>query len=256
MVWELIVILFIAAVFIGVASSLLGIGGGSFMVPLLLLGGFVMYTRQAVGTSIAAVAFTSLVASYGYLRAGKVDLKIGLLIAPMTVIGGYFGAVASDVLPDDVLSLAFGLFVIYPGIKMLLDKDVSRDRIGIDEGSKSLLIAVFLFGGFVGFVSGLFGIGGGSVMVPVLTMILGFGITQAVATSLFAMFPSAVVASAKQWQQGNLIPEYAVPLILGISIGAYIGPKLSESVPKQAVRRGFGVLLLLLAARMITRGIL
>ncbi|MDY6774476.1 MAG: sulfite exporter TauE/SafE family protein [Halobacteria archaeon] len=244
--------LFVAAFFIGVFSSLLGIGGGGLMVPLLVLGGFVSETKFAVGTSISAVAFTSLSSSVGYLRNGAVDLRLGLLIAPMTVVGGYAGAVASDVLPESVLATSFGVFMFYPGIKMALDSDVSAT---VDVEGRYGSILVFVFGGVVGFSSGLFGIGGGSLMVPVLTMLLGLTITRAVATSLFAMFPSAVVASYKQYGQGNLIPELALPLIAGITVGAGVGPHVSAYVPDESLKRGFGVLLLFIGVRMVTRGL-
>lgn len=247
-------VLFIAAVGIGVVASLLGIGGGAFMVPLLVLGGFVAQTKYAVGTSIAAVAFTSLASSTGYIRRGHVDLRIGLLLAPMTVVGGYYGAVASDRLPEEVLAAAFGVFLIYPGLKMLLDRGVDTGHLeGVD--SWVVYVFIFLFGGLVGFSSGVFGIGGGSLMVPALTLGLGFGITRAVATSLFAMFPSAVAASLKQYLQGNLFPELALPLVLGITVGAGLGPYLAGRVPKQVLRRGFGLLLLVVAGRMMLRGI-
>lgn len=246
--------MFLAAVVIGVLASLLGIGGGAFMVPLLLLGGFVGQTKYAVGTSIAAVAFTSLASSAGYLRARLVNVRLGLLLMPMTVVGGYFGAVASDVLPEDVLAAAFGVFLVYPGVKMVVDRE---PPVGRAEAMDSVFVylGVFLFGGFVGFASGLFGIGGGSLMVPALTLVLGLGITRAVATSLFAMFPSAVTAAGKQYLQGNLFPELAVPLILGITVGASLGPYAARHVPKKAVRRGFGLLLLLVAARMVLRAV-
>lgn len=253
--WE-VALLFAAAVAIGVVSALLGVGGGGFMVPLLVLGGFVAETRVAVGTSIAAVAFTSLAASAGYLRDGEVDVRVGVTLMPMTVVGAYYGAVASDVLPDAVLSILFGVFLVYPGYKMMRGRETGGVDSVNDVNPRLRQTAVFLFGGVVGFSSGLFGIGGGSIMVPALTLVLGMTITRAVATSLFAMFPGAVAAALKQSSQGNLVPEYALPLMAGVALGAYLGPAAARRVPKAAVRKAFGVLLLLLAVRMMARGLL
>ncbi|MDY6780711.1 MAG: sulfite exporter TauE/SafE family protein [Halobacteria archaeon] len=247
------VVLFVAAVLVGLLSSLLGIGGGSFMVPLLLLGGFVTKTKYAVGTSIAAVAFTSLSSSVGYVRDGKTDLRLALLLAPMTVVGGYYGAVASDVLPERVLTAAFGVFLVYPGVKMALDTGFGGGNPVDDLPDPVVYTGVFAFGGVVGFASGLFGIGGGSLMVPALALVLGLSITEAVATSLLAMFPSAVVASYKQFVQGNLFPELALPLVLGITVGAGVGPYVSRGIPERTVRRAFGVLLLVVSLRMVAR---
>lgn len=247
-------VLFLAAILIGLLSALLGIGGGSFMVPLLVLGGFVAETKLAVGTSIAAVAFTSLASSAGYLREGQVEIRLGLTLAPLTVVGGFLGAVASDVLPEAVLATAFGVFLVYPGARMVLDRELPERRVE-DLDAHVLYPAVFLFGAVVGFASGLFGIGGGSLMVPALALGLGLSMTAAVATSLFAMFPSAVVASGQQWRQGNLLPEFAVPLILGITIGAAAGPRVAHRIDDDHLKRGFGLLLLALAARMVWRGL-
>ncbi len=248
--------LFAAAVAIGVVSALLGVGGGGFIVPLLVFGGYVCEMRLAVGTSIAAVAFTSLVAGAGYLRDGQVDLRLGFTLMPMTVVGAYLGAVASDVLPDETLSILFGVFLLYPGYRMAVDRGTGGFDSFLDLPPRLQQTLVFAFGGVVGFSSGLFGIGGGSLMVPALTLVLGLTITRAVATSLFAMFPGAVSASLKQWQQANLVPEYAAPLIVGVAVGAYAGPTLARYVPKEAVRRVFGVLLLLVALRMMARGLM
>lgn len=253
--WEL-GFLFVAAVAIGVVSALLGVGGGGFVVPLLVLGGFVGEMRLAVGTSIAAVAFTSLAGSAGYLRDGHVDLRVGATLMPMTVVGAYLGAVASDALPDEVLSIAFGVFLVYPGYKMAVDRESRGVDAVVEMDTRLRQVSTFLFGGVVGFSSGLFGIGGGSIMVPALALVLGMTITRAVATSLFAMFPGAVAASVEQWRQGNLVPEYALPLMAGIAAGAYLGPKAAERVPKSSVRRAFGALLLVLAVRMMARGLL
>ncbi|MDY7082650.1 MAG: sulfite exporter TauE/SafE family protein, partial [Halobacteria archaeon] len=148
-----------------------------------------------------------------------------------------------------------GAFLIYPGVKMVLDTDVGGMSTVKEADNRLVSAGVFVFGALVGFSSGLFGIGGGSLMVPVLTLVMGLTITRAVATSLFAMFPSAVVASYKQFDQGNLFPELAFPLILGIVIGASFGPYISGNIPKKTLRKGFGILLLIIAARMLMRGI-
>ncbi len=248
--------LFAVAVAIGVVSALLGVGGGGFIVPLLVLGGFVDEMRVAVGTSIAAVAFTSLSASKGYLRDGHVDLPVAFTLMPSIVAGAYMGAIASDVLPDETLSILFGVFLLYPGYRMTFDRGTGGFDGFAELSPRIQQLLVFLFGGIVGFSSGLFGIGGGSLMVPALTLVMGLTITRAVATSLFAMFPGAVAASLQQWRQANLVPEYALPLMAGVAVGAYLGPTLAKHVPKKAVRQAFGVLLFLVALRMMARGLM
>jgi hypothetical protein len=106
-----------------------------------------------------------------------------------------------------------------------------------------------------GIASGLFGIGGGTVMVPSLSVFLGFDIVIAVATSLFVMAPSALMGSYQHWVQGNLHPELALPLILGLVIGAQIGPRVGARLPKKRLRQLFGVVLLYAAVNMVIKGL-
>jgi len=249
--------LFFAAIGIGGFASLLGVGGGIFMVPLLLLGGFVPITQEAAGTSIAAVVFTSLSSSIAYGKRRLIDVRIGLLLMPTTILGAWCGACLSTVIEPRWLAVAFGLLLIYP-IAMMIQgkppKEIGLSFHGKTRGARLVLITTLL-GFAAGVASGLFGIGGGTVMVPALAVFLGLDIVAAVATSLFVMAPSALIATYQHWAQGHLHPELALPLILGIVIGAQIGPRIGARIPKRRLRQLFGVVLLYAAINMIIKGL-
>lgn len=246
-------LLALAGVGVGAVGSMLGIGGGLFLVPLLLLGGLVAGAPQAAGTSIAAVLANGISSTAAYLRRKVTNWKVGLVVVPGAVAGGWVGAYLAGRIEPGKLALAFGLFLLYPAAVLVLGKQPKdlfhgRGRAGVG----------ILAGGMVGLVAGtaggLFGIGGGVIMVPALTF-LGLDILPAIATSLFVMIPSSAVALAQHALAGRTQWDLAFPLIGGIVIGAQIGPILSLRLPARWLRRLFALVLLYTAAQMIRRGL-
>ena len=250
-------LLFFVAIAIGFLASLLGLGGGVFMVPLLLLGGFVPTQPEAAGTSIAGVLFTGISASIAYFRRRAIDFRIGLLFTPSAIAGVFLGRYIVTTVDAKWLTLAFGIFLLYPAITMLFgrtSKDVSAHADRRVTGWQFYLLVVL-----IGFVAGtatkLFGIGGGTVFVPSLVLFLGLDIVSAIAISLFVMIPTAAISVATSWIDGTLHLELAVPLVLGIIVGAQIGPHVSAKVPKKRLRQLFGIVLVYAAVNMILKGI-
>jgi len=249
--------LFFAAIAIGFFASLLGIGGGVFMTPLLLLGGFVATQPEAAGTSIAAVVFTGLSASIAYYRRRVIDVRIGLIFMAPAIGGVFLGFHIGNIVAAAWLTIAFGVFLLYPAVLMLAGKSAKDLRRG--PGERASGIRFYLLAAVLGLVAGtvtkLFGIGGGTVFVPSLVLFLGLDIVTAVATSLFVMIPTAMIGSVLSHVQGTLHPEFALPLILGIVIGAQIGPRIGSRIPKARLRQLFGLVLLYAAANMILKGV-
>ncbi len=242
-----------AGIAIGTLASLLGLGGGVFMVPLLSLGGFVATMPEASGTSIAAVLFTSISGSIAYYRQRKINVRIAVLFMPTAIAGILVGAQLTDVLDPSWLMTAFGFFLLYPVSMMITGRSPKEIRFSLKGEAAGVRLYVFaaVLGFIAGLASGLFGIGGGTVFVPSLAVFLGLDIVTAVATSLFVMVPTTLVGATKHWLQGNLHPELALPLILGIIAGAQIGPRISHRIPKRRLRQLFGVLLLYASIQML-----
>jgi uncharacterized protein len=249
--------LFFAAIGIGGMASLLGVGGGIFMVPLLLLARFVPTMQEAVGTSIAGVVFTSLSSSIAYGLKRAINVRLGLLLMPTTIFGAWCGARLTTVIDASALAIAFGALLLYPAAMMLRGKPPKE--IGFSLHGEATGTKLYLIGGTVGLcagiASGLFGIGGGTVMVPALAVFLGLDFVTAAATSLFVMAPSAMMGTYQHWVEGHLRPELALPLILGLVIGAQIGPRIGARVPKKRLRQIFGLVLLYASINMILKGV-
>ncbi len=247
-----------AAIFIGFLASMIGVGGGIFMVPLLSLSRLVATTQEAVGTSLAAVVFTSISSTWAYRAKGILDLKLGLMLMPAAILGAWLGAFLTRFISSGGLSIAFGILLLYPATMMLRGRQ-PREIAGLFRRSASgngySPLEVALLGLGAGLASGFFGIGGGIVMVPAMAIFLQLDIVAAVATSLFVMGPSALIGSLQHFRQGNLHPELALPLIVGIVIGAQLGPRLSVKISKARLRQLFGLVLLYSSVNMILNGI-
>ncbi len=257
--WLIFLLLFLAAILIGIVASMVGIGGGGLMVPLLALTQLVSTTQHAVGTSLVPVVFNALYSTIAYWRQGVIDVRFGLMLVPTALIGGWLGAYLTEFISSSGLAIAFGIFLIFTSLIMLSGREpkelgqLFRSR-KYTDGRPNLWI-----GSLIGFVAGLgagfFGIGGGVIMVPAMNLLLGVDIVSAVATSLFVMGPPALVGAIQHSIQGNLHWEFSIPLLLGVMIGAQVGTRLTAKLPKKRLRQLFGIVVLYVAANMIWKGL-
>ncbi len=255
--WSTFITLFPIAIAIGSIASILGLGGGIFMTPLLLLAGFAATQPDAAGTSVAAIVFTGISASIAYFRSKVIDYRIGMSFMPTAIGGVFLGKTIIASVNPSWLTIAFGVFLLYPMGMMLLGKTPKDTKLRLKGWSSGLrfYILVAVIGLVAGTATKLFGIGGGTVFVPSLVVLLGIDIVTAVATSLFVMIPIALISAITSWTAGTLHWALALPLILGIIIGAQIGPRVGRRIPKKRIRQIFGIVLLYVAVNMIAKGI-
>ncbi|WP_394553191.1 sulfite exporter TauE/SafE family protein [Agromyces sp. MMS24-JH15] len=177
----------------GFLSGLFGVGGGIIMVPLLMWLAR-LDQRRASATSLAAILPASIAGSIGYLVGGQVDWLAALFVAIGSIAGSWIGALLLRRLPLTVLRWGFIALLVLIAIRMLLVDVPERGEAHIEI---TPLIAVLLlgFGLFVGIASGLFGIGGGLIMVPVFIGGFGMGDLVAKGTSLLVMIPTSITGT-------------------------------------------------------------
>ncbi|HYN77515.1 MAG TPA: sulfite exporter TauE/SafE family protein [Lamprocystis sp. (in: g-proteobacteria)] len=245
----------------GLLAGLFGVGGGAIMVPALILlfghlgiGGD-WAPQLAVGTSLATIVGTGAASALAHHRRGGVrwDLVAGL--APGIVLGAWAGAAIAGVLPGLWLTRLFAAFLTYVGLRMLVPSRAAPHR--PLPGTPGL----WAVGGGIGALSALVGIGGGTVTVPFLTR-SGLAMRQAVGTSAACGLPIAVAGAigfaVVGWGRAGL-PGFstgfiywpAVLLMLAASMpAAPLGARLAHTLPVSLLKRGFGVLLLMVAARL------
>jgi uncharacterized membrane protein YfcA len=246
----------------GIASGMFGIGGGVVLVPALTVL-FSFGLKQAVGTSLAAQMLpVSLFAVIAYYRAGKLKISTAAWVAAGLVFGSTTGARIALGLDTHTLQQLYGVFLLYMAWRFFEPRKFIAERRGviapkpIDESVKDAAWYILLVVGFgAGILSGMFGIGGGIVIVPALMALLNFDQKQAVGTSLTALLlPVAIGAVAQYYQQGLLDVAVAAMVAIGLLTGALAGARIALSLPSSTVKRLYGIFLLLVGLRFIFFG--
>ena len=245
----------------GILAGMLGIGGGVVIVPALVLilsaqdfpSEFIVIT--AVATSLCTIIFTSVSAARAQIKRQAVDWTIFRLWAPTVVMGSFLSGFIAARLPAIVLETGIAVFLLVISVIMLSRwvPDPARTMPG-KAGTTGL-------GLFSGVLSGLAGIGGGNVMVP-LMVFFNVPMQRAVATSSALGFPLAVVGtlgyiisgwdrSPAEWSLGYVyLPAVALIAVFTVLL-APVGVSLSHRLPAPTLKRCFGGLLLLVAGRML-----
>lgn len=238
----------------GVLGSMFGLGGGFIIVPLLNIAGVNM--RTAVGTSAAAIFFNAVSATAAYARYGYVDYRAGLLLSTTAVVSAYFGALLTEYLDVDVLRVMFGAMLLLVAIRTAMTREKKRGDQTNDRVRWSRRAYMTLFGGGVlaGLASGLLGVGGGVVNVPLLTY-LGAVMQVAVATSSMAITLTSVTSALTHHNLGNVDMVLLALLAPALVVGAQIGARIAKRTSSRSLKRGFSVVLAFVAIRMILKGL-
>jgi len=238
-------------IIIGLLAAMFGLGGGFLLVPVLSILGVEIH--KAVGTSSAAVVFTSLSSTIAYARQGRIHYKTGLMLAGSAVFGAWIGAWMTSYINSSSLKVVFGIALMFVAASMLKGKRGSVDVTRISE--LRVNYKAVPLGGFVsGIVSGLLGVGGGIVNVPFLTY-LGLPIHYAVATSSFAIVFTAISGTTKHYLLGHVVVKWLVLLVPGLIIGAQVGARIAKVTKAKNLKNAFSIVMFLLALRMILKGL-
>lgn len=232
---------FLIGLVAGSFGGLFGLGGGVIMIPLMV-GILKMGQHKAHGTSLVALIFTGIAGTITYALNGSVDILASLLLASTAMFTARIGARYANALPEWKLKRYFGIFMIFVTL-LLLMKPYLSSLGGLAVGWIKILI-LLLTGVFTGFLSGMMGVGGGTLMVP--SMVLLAGITQHTAqgSSLLAMIPAGGVGAYTHWRLGNVRTNILPGLIVGILIGTYIGGSFANVLSESTLRILFAAMLI------------
>jgi hypothetical protein len=252
---------------VGVLAAMVGVGGGIFIVPLLTLI-YDFKTPEAIGTSLAMIIFTSIFSTVSYSRQKRIDYKLGLILSIATIPGAIIGALVANAINPAQLGLIFGVFLIFVALRMLITYNFGKSKTKkIDMLWHRKIIdsagTVFEYysdlkkGGplsfFGGFFSGLLGIGGGVVMVPIMHFLMDFPMHLAVATSMFIMIFTSLAGASVHFTLGNVHLEYMLLLCIGIIFGTQVGAYASKRTSGKNLRRIFGIIVILISILMIQK---
>ncbi|MFA6030938.1 MAG: sulfite exporter TauE/SafE family protein [Elusimicrobiota bacterium] len=257
----------------GLVGALLGLGGGIFLIPaLVLLYGLPM--RAAAGIGLVAVVATSSAAASVNVGRGLANMRLGIVLEPATVGGALLGASLAGLLSS---SLLVGLFAILLFANSLLlwkgprggPEDLAplkaRDPLGgeyhdpASGRSVSYSVERLPWVAVVSFAAGIFsallGVGGGILKVPALHLLGRVPMKAAAATSNLMIGATAGAGAAVYLARGDVPVEFAGTVTLGVLGGSMLGLKVSRRLSDRAVRRVFAALTLLIGIQMLRRAL-
>ena len=259
---------------VGFALGLTGGGGGVFAVPLLVYG-LAVAPREAVGISLASVGGTAMFGAVPRLVRGEVELRTGLLFAIAGMLGAPVGSYLSTLVPENVLLVMFALLMLVVAQRMwskacnpklpsgvcVTEKEVALDQSACQRDSDGklrltsrcarLLATVGLM---TGVLSGMFGVGGGFVIVPALVIFSGMAIHQAVGTSLFVIVLVSISGVASHITAGNELSwETTVLFMAGGFTGMWLGGIVAKRLKGPTLQKVFAIAVVLVAAFVIVK---
>ncbi len=230
----------------GVLSGLIGVGGGIFFVPALI---FVMGwdIKEAVAVSLVIIIFSSLSGTIRNLRTGdQISWRAAAILAATVAPSALIGVAISRVSPSVLVEVVFAI------ILLLLAYPTARGDLNLEYSIKIPTILMIAAGIVIGSLSGLVGVGGGVLMVPLMVLGLGLRTKVAIATSLAITFCTGVVGSigyiATGFDQFASLP----PLVIGSIVGAWLGVRLRAHTPDKALRTVFAGFMVVVAIRILT----
>ncbi|WP_077215432.1 sulfite exporter TauE/SafE family protein [Bacillus dakarensis] len=272
MEWLILLMIGLAA---GTIGALMGLGGGIIVVPALLY--FSTYTnllgeitpQVAVGTSLLIMIFTGLSSTLSYMKHKTVDYKSGMIFFIGSGPGGIVGAYVNKALDMTSFNIYFGVFIIIISIVLMVRGKLKPVTLSVNGGVKRTFtdlhgetfqygyqpVIAIIISFIVGFCSGIFGIGGGSLMVPAMILIFLFPPHVAVATSMFMIFLSAIVSSITHISLGNVNWMFALALVPGAWIGAKLGAFVNQKLGSATLVLLFRLFLLFIGIRLIYEGV-
>ena len=263
----------------GAFGSLLGLGGGILIVPLLTLG-FGLSLPEAVGVSLVSVIMTSSAAAGVYLERHVANLRLGMTLELFTAMGALVGGSIAFVLDERLLSALFAGLLIYVAITMARapahdhgpeittleeddvedDEDATPTERALDrlsgEGYRVRNLGRGIVGSTgAGLASALFGIGGGIIKVPLMHLAMGVPLRVATATSNLMIGITAAASAVIYLVRGEIDPYVAGPTAIGVFVGATLGSRLSHRIDLRYLRLLFVVVLVYTAVQMLLRAL-
>ena len=265
-----------ASIFAGLVGSLVGLGGGVFVVPLLTLA-FGLPIRDAIGASVVSVIATSSGAAAAYVRDHLTNLRVGMFLEVATTLGAICGALVAVIAPTGVLFLVFGIVLAVSAVPLIvkigeelpsgvtpdrwsrmlslastypdqrLGREVAYEVTHVPAGFSMMYVA--------GLISGLLGIGSGTFKVLAMDTAMRLPMKVSTTTSNFMIGVTAAASAGIYFERGYINPMIAAPVALGVLVGATIGARTLARLSNATIRKIFVPILVLIAIEMLIRGV-
>lgn len=251
----------------GFASGLLGVGGGFLMVPLQFFlltsngldSGLAMMV--SLGTSLAIIIPTASSGAYKHQKERKGIVKPGIILGLFGIIGGFLGGILASYIPSNILQFIFGILLFLVAINMIYQLNKTNNGEIASSKINFSFFSAGITGICVGLLSGLLGIGGGVLLVPILVSIFGFVMIESIGISSVFISLTAIGGVLSYIYSGlgintlayslgyvSLI-NFAVIVLFSVPL-AYLGAKLVYKVPEKRLKQVFAIILIYMAIKM------
>lgn len=254
-----------------ILGSMLGLGGGVFLVPIFTLF-FGVDQKLAIGASAVAVVTNSVVGSSVHLRSRFTNVRLAMLLQVTTATGAIAGALVAISVNERVVNVIFGLVLVYAAASMAVRRaqSVAAATMGADPwrlGASyrdpatggtvryvpTRVPAGIGVSGFAGVLSGMLGIGGGVIQVPAMNLLMRVPVKAAAGTSSFMVGITAVATTFVFYADGKIDPTIVVPAMIGIFVGSQTGSRLTRKLRTQNLVAFFVLILLYLGGSLILK---
>lgn len=268
--------IFLIAICAGFLGSLLGLGGGIIVTPVLTLL-FGLDIKYAIGASIVSVIATSSGAAIAYIKDKITNIRIGMFLEIGTTLGAITGAFLSGIINPKFLYFIFGLLLLYSAVMMLkkskaeLPPNVKNhplaEKLALNGEyydkvleQKVIYNVDGVYGGLgmmyvAGVISGLLGIGSGIFKVMAMDLFMKLPLKVSSATSNFMIGVTAAASAGVYFLRGDIDPKIAAPVALGVLLGATVGTRAMQHLKNKTMRLIFVPVLAIVSIQMIVKGI-
>ena len=264
-------ILFIGACIAGLIGSLTGLGGGVVVIPLLTLG-FGIDMRYAIGAALVTSIATSSGAAAAYIKEGITNVRIGMFLEIATTTGAVGGAIVAMYLDKVYIAIIFACVLIFSAVRSInkkednIDFSAPGDKLGVKlklngsyptkDGKEEVYNVHNVVGGYslmtlAGVLSGLLGIGSGALKVLAMDSTMRIPFKVSTTTSNFMVGVTAAASAVVYLQRGYIDPGLAMPIVVGVLLGAFIGSKILPKTNVKKLRILFSVVIFFLAISMV-----
>jgi hypothetical protein len=270
---EFTLLVWLASLLAGFVGSLTGLGGGIIITPVLTLA-LGVDIRYAIGATLVSVIATSSGAAAAYVREGFSNIRIGMFLEIATTLGAVAGALLAARIPTGVISIIFGLVLLYSAYA---SSRLRRERVG-DGQPDPLATRLKMNGSYptpdgakgywpqavptgfslsfgAGILSGLLGIGGGAVKVMAMDQAMGLPFKVSTTTSNFMIGVTAAASAGVYLSRGYIDPGLAMPVMLGVVVGSLAGARVLTQAKTKWLRLVFGLVVAIMAVEMIYHGL-
>ncbi len=261
-----VIILLVFGIAVGTVGTLIGAGGGFFVVPLLVLC-YNYSPQEAIGTSLAVVFLNVLSGTFSYIKQNRIDYDLGFKFDVAASPGVLIGAHIARSFSPSAFKVAFAMLLMLMSYYLLSNKAIEVIRTGNQHKVMHKKKIVDTFGNiheysfdmemgmagslFIGFMASMFGLGGGIIHVPFMVLLLGIPTHIATATSHFMLVIVVFLALLNFLVMGRVNIDFAVIIGTGSIIGAYQGARLASETDGAVIRKIVGLALCAISIEML-----